>query len=84
MPRYKILSEGESVRLDVEVVFESIKMQGQYLHTGNELPPELDETLYEVDLSVSPSAFFVLLHHSHKQANASLIQVGLLFSSIFT
>jgi len=75
MPRYKVLSEGEKVRLNVEVVFESVKMQGQYLHTGNKLPEQMGTDLFEVDLSVTPSTFLLVKHQTYQQAITQYIKV---------
>ena len=75
MPRYKVLSEGETVCLGVEIVLESAKLPGQYLHTGNEIESSQEKPTYEVDLSVASSAFYVFRHQTFDAMQTNLIKV---------
>lgn len=36
MPRYKVRAEGDYVRTNDQVVIESVKTEGQYIHSSNE------------------------------------------------
>jgi hypothetical protein len=69
MPRYKIRSVGDIVKVDDEIVFESIKSESQYLSVSNDVLPCVEisgtetSSLYpvpnchEVSLSVNQSSF---------------------------
>jgi len=53
MPRYKVRSEGDQVRLGDQVLLEAIKTPGQYLHVSQKLyPVHVPEAgFFEVDVS---------------------------------
>ena len=69
MPRYKIRSVGDIIRVDDEIVFESVKSESQYLSISNDVLPCVENggtdvsSLYpvpnchEVSLSVNQSSF---------------------------
>lgn len=69
MPRYKIRSVGDIIKVDDEIVFESIKSESQYLSISNDVLPCVENggtgtsSLYpvpnchEVSLSVNQSSF---------------------------
>ena len=37
MPRYKVKAEGDVVQVDDQIVLESVKSPGQYLHVSQKL-----------------------------------------------
>lgn len=64
LPKYKIKSEGDIVQVNDQVVFESIKTAGQYLHYGKQFftnPSPYRSVAYEMNLSVQPSGFCISL-----------------------
>eukprot|EP00051_Salpingoeca_urceolata_P021906 m.350051 g.350051 ORF g.350051 m.350051 type:complete len:553 (+) comp19886_c0_seq3:209-1867(+) len=64
MPRYKVRAEGDPVRMSDQIVFESVKTLGQFLHTSNEALPEWSPNFgqMEVNLSVAPTAYKIIEH----------------------
>lgn len=71
MPRYKVRSEGDVVRMGDQILLESVKTPGQFIHVGSKLdklpsdyPAELAVLLKfpEVDLSVLRDPFVVRPH----------------------
>lgn len=61
MPRFKIRSLGDPVRANDHVVFESIKIEGQFLHTSNVRSANESElgAQHELNLSVSMSSYTI-------------------------
>lgn len=61
MPRYKVRAEGDNVRLGDQVVLESVKTMGEYLHAGqgliaSDMP---DAGCHEINLSVMQTSFTI-------------------------
>lgn len=71
-------AEGDPVRLGDQVVFESIKTHGQYLHVSLLTHPETEPDVgcCEVNLSVTQSAFTILGHRSHEDTKATALRGG--------
>ncbi|KAK6195687.1 hypothetical protein SNE40_001061 [Patella caerulea] len=65
MPRYKVKSEGDVVQVDDQIVLESFKSSGQYLHVSR--PPLPKTSVYshccELNLSVVQSGFTIYRKH---------------------
>ncbi|EGD74759.1 inositol 1,4,5-trisphosphate receptor type 3 [Salpingoeca rosetta] len=61
MPRYKVRAEGDPIRVTDQIVLESLKTAGQFLHTSFQQHPEdtPDHGLYEVNCSVQPTAYSI-------------------------
>lgn len=79
MPRFKLRTEGDPVRVNDQIVIESLESSEQYLHTSStplgDLHPRTKS--HEVNLSVKKSAFVVHLHASVKDLeSANSLQGG--------
>ncbi|KAL4219957.1 hypothetical protein ACF0H5_020368 [Mactra antiquata] len=61
MPRYKVKAEGDVVQVDDQIVFESAKSSGQFLHVSKTLlgGASIYQKGYELNLSVQQSGFTV-------------------------
>lgn len=78
MPRYKVRAEGEPIRVLDQVIFESVKTLGQYIHICKETIPDsfVDGGQKEVNLAVAPSAFSVDLHCAASEFNEDILKGG--------
>eukprot|EP00049_Salpingoeca_infusionum_P011225 m.193039 g.193039 ORF g.193039 m.193039 type:complete len:2533 (-) comp14875_c0_seq1:808-8406(-) len=76
LPRYKVRSEGDPVRMNDQIVLESIMTSGQYLHTslGSHPESEPDAKEFEVNVSVQPSSFTIFEHRDHTENSQVMIQ----------
>jgi inositol 1,4,5-triphosphate receptor type 1 len=63
-----VRAEGDPIRVNDQIVFESIKTSGQYLHSSLLPHPETepDAGYHEINVSVTQTAYTVLAHQSHK------------------
>jgi len=85
MPRYKVRSEGDYVRMGDQIILESVKTPGQFIHVSKKLESLGDDysaetkvlcSYPEVDLSVLRDAFTVRPHIlSAKKSEASFLRV---------
>ncbi|CAH1239559.1 ITPR1 [Branchiostoma lanceolatum] len=68
MPRFKVKAELDTVRLGDQIVLESVKTPGNYLHTSKPAygPKFVESTSRELNLSVRHSAFTVYRNISAK------------------
>ncbi|XP_074663089.1 inositol 1,4,5-trisphosphate-gated calcium channel ITPR3-like [Tubulanus polymorphus] len=66
LPRYKVKSEGEVIQIFDQVVLESIKSPGHYLHASN--PFQIDYFTFgsELNLGVEGAGFTVIKNYSPK------------------
>jgi len=87
MPRYKVRSEGDKVRLGDQVLLEAIKTPGQYLHVSHSaFPKGVHEAGFnEIDVSSDKmrSSWAVRAHtlRTHFR-NANWLKVRALFKSV--
>lgn len=75
MPRFKIQSEGDFVRVNDQVVLESAKTAGQFLHISDDVLPHMHlyEGQREIDASVRKSAFLLHCHRKFAQEKQDAI-----------
>uniref|UniRef100_A0A914UYS1 Uncharacterized protein n=1 Tax=Plectus sambesii TaxID=2011161 RepID=A0A914UYS1_9BILA len=61
MPRYKVKSEGENVQYSDQIVLESVKCLGAYLHCSRFLngPKSIYANCFELNLSTRPGGFSI-------------------------
>eukprot|EP00050_Salpingoeca_kvevrii_P002520 m.196116 g.196116 ORF g.196116 m.196116 type:complete len:2530 (-) comp10628_c0_seq6:379-7968(-) len=78
MPRYKVRAEGDIVRLHDQIVIESLKTPGQFLHTseGAFRPQTPNGGCHEINLSVLQSSFVVHLHNKFRENTETLLRAG--------
>jgi hypothetical protein len=71
MPRYKVRSEGDRVRVGDQVLLESVKTASQYVHVSpRQYPKELPEAdLFEIDLAAEKqrASWTILAHQLRKK-----------------
>ena len=78
MPRYKVRAEGDRVRMNDQIVLESVETPGQYLHTST-LPYQHlhpDSGCHEVNLSVQRTAIVIYPHISITDDKTGYIRGG--------
>eukprot|EP00053_Salpingoeca_punica_P017480 m.168492 g.168492 ORF g.168492 m.168492 type:complete len:2590 (+) comp17217_c0_seq4:243-8012(+) len=78
MPRYKVRAEGDFVRMTDQVVLESAKTPGQFLHSS-QLPlgrNSPDEGKHEINLSVTPTSFTICPFRQPVANDAELLKGG--------
>ncbi|EGD81749.1 hypothetical protein PTSG_02461 [Salpingoeca rosetta] len=79
MPRYKVRAEGERVRMGDQIVLESVKTGGQFMHTSAAILPE-DKNIvpgcHDMSASVSPTALTVYPHMAHRDPEAKGVRGG--------
>jgi inositol 1,4,5-triphosphate receptor type 1 len=82
LPRYRIRSIGDEVRISDQVIFESVKTEGQYLHSSlralGEIGQHLNGFCKELNLSANESAFTIVAHYPATKAvqQADLVKAG--------
>ncbi|XP_053404110.1 inositol 1,4,5-trisphosphate receptor type 2-like isoform X2 [Mercenaria mercenaria] len=87
MPRYKVKAEGDVVQVDDQIVFESVKSSGQYLHVSKTLlggqsvyqKRESDNSTdgnYELNLSVQQSGFTIFRKYKPSPDDEKKVKVG--------
>ena len=79
MPRYKVRSVGDLICVDDEIVLESEKSRGQFIHCSNDplsaamskaaAPLQFLEGNYEVNLSVAMGSFLVSVYSSNESTH---------------
>lgn len=78
MPRYKVKAEGDVVQVDDQIVFESVKSSGQYLHVSKTLLGSMSvyQKSYELNLSVQQSGFTVFRKYKPSPEDEKKVKVG--------
>ncbi|KAL5004999.1 hypothetical protein ScPMuIL_018455, partial [Solemya velum] len=78
MPRYKVKAEGDVVQIDDQIVLESVKSPGQYLHVSKLLLGigSIYNKSYELNLSVQQSGFTLLRRYKPSPDDENKIKVG--------
>eukprot|EP00043_Microstomoeca_roanoka_P019214 m.213666 g.213666 ORF g.213666 m.213666 type:complete len:2617 (+) comp16958_c0_seq4:400-8250(+) len=69
MPRYKVRAEGEYIRMGDQIVLESVKTGGQFVHTTDAILREertVNPNCRDVNISVSPTAYTIYPHKVHR------------------
>lgn len=68
MPRYKVRTEGDTVRFNDQVTFESIKLPGRFLDAGDAtFPKGIFLGCYEIDVSTRLCPFTVVPHSTSNE-----------------
>ena len=64
MPKFKVRAEGDNIRMADQVVLESIKVPGQFLHTSGGLfgDKHPDADCHEISLSFRTTTFVLYPH----------------------
>ncbi|XP_067668084.1 inositol 1,4,5-trisphosphate-gated calcium channel ITPR2-like [Haliotis asinina] len=86
MPRYKVKAEGDVVQIDDQIVLDSIKSSGQFLHVSrillgvtsvyhNSALTKVSES-YELNLSVRQSGFTVYRKYKPSTEDENKVKVG--------
>jgi hypothetical protein len=78
MPRYKVRSEGDAVRVEDEIILESMKTQARYLSVSETTYENylFRKDCHEVNLSSISDSFTILPHYRLNEAEADLIKGG--------
>ncbi|XP_052783710.1 inositol 1,4,5-trisphosphate receptor type 1-like isoform X3 [Mya arenaria] len=78
MPRYKVKAEGDVVQVDDQIVFESVKSPGQYLHVSKSLlgGQSVYQKGFELNLSVQQSGFTVMRKYKPTPDDEKKVKVG--------
>ncbi|XP_077862152.1 inositol 1,4,5-trisphosphate-gated calcium channel ITPR1-like [Saccoglossus kowalevskii] len=81
MPRYKVKSEGEKVHVDDQIVLESVKTAGQYLHVSHNIfgPAFVNSDSFELNLSVRKSGFTLVRYYKPDVEHSGILKAGSLF-----
>uniref|UniRef100_A0A1I8JCD5 Inositol 1,4,5-trisphosphate receptor n=1 Tax=Macrostomum lignano TaxID=282301 RepID=A0A1I8JCD5_9PLAT len=79
MPRFKVKGEGDLVQIEDQVVLESVKSPGQFLHVSRHkfeahMPVYADS--YELNLSVRFSGFTLIRRYHETEDEANKIRAG--------
>ncbi|ESO83880.1 hypothetical protein LOTGIDRAFT_236387 [Lottia gigantea] len=78
MPRYKVKSEGDVVQVDDQIVLESFKSAGQFLHVSRAPLPKTSvySQSFEMNLSVLQSGFTVYRKYKPEPDDKSKVKVS--------
>ncbi|KAK3095082.1 hypothetical protein FSP39_010070, partial [Pinctada imbricata] len=82
MPRYKVKAEGDIVQIDDQVVLESIRSPGSFLHVSKKHIILHDVFLtilcfsHELNLSVQPSGFTVYRKYKPSNNDSDFVKAG--------
>ncbi|XP_070173454.1 inositol 1,4,5-trisphosphate-gated calcium channel ITPR3-like [Littorina saxatilis] len=78
MPRYKVKAEGDVVQVDDQIVLESVKSIGQFLHVGQTLfgQQSVYHHSFELNLSVRQSGFTLYRKYKPTDDDENKIKVG--------
>ncbi|XP_048744986.2 inositol 1,4,5-trisphosphate receptor type 2-like isoform X4 [Ostrea edulis] len=78
MPRYKVKAEGDVVQVDDQVVLESVKSSGSYLHVSKSLLGQVSvySTSHELNLSVQQSGFTIYRKYKPAPEDMDRVKVG--------
>ncbi|XP_070538210.1 inositol 1,4,5-trisphosphate-gated calcium channel ITPR3-like [Ptychodera flava] len=81
MPRYKVKSEGDTVQVDDQVILESFKSPGQYLHVSKTVfgQQSVNSTCLELNLSVRSSGFSLYRYDEPDLEHTDIIKAGSIF-----
>nr|XP_006825393.1 PREDICTED: inositol 1,4,5-trisphosphate receptor type 1-like [Saccoglossus kowalevskii] len=81
MPRYKVKSEGDTVQVDDQIVLESFKSAGQFLHVSKAVFGQrfVNSNTLELNLSVRQSGFTLHRYDSPDIQHTDLIRAGSVF-----
>ncbi|XP_053404101.1 inositol 1,4,5-trisphosphate receptor type 3-like isoform X2 [Mercenaria mercenaria] len=78
MPRYKVKAEGDVVQEGDQLVFESVKSRGQYLHVSKTLfgGQSVYQKSYELNLSVQQSGFAIYRKYRASPEDEKKVKIG--------
>ncbi|CAD5113406.1 DgyrCDS2578 [Dimorphilus gyrociliatus] len=78
MPRYKVKAEGDIVQVEDQIVFESVKTPGQYLHVSKSKLPSRSvyKDSLELNLSVKQSGFRLLRRYKPSKEMTNFLKSG--------
>ncbi|XP_070173522.1 inositol 1,4,5-trisphosphate-gated calcium channel ITPR3-like [Littorina saxatilis] len=78
MPRYKVKAEGDVVQVDDQIVLESVKSPGQYLHVSQKAlgASSVYQHSLELNLSLRQSGFTLYRRHKPSTEDDGMIKVG--------
>ncbi|XP_062567417.1 inositol 1,4,5-trisphosphate receptor type 3-like isoform X1 [Saccostrea cucullata] len=78
MPRYKVKAEGDVVQVDDQVVLESVKSSGSYLHVSKGLLGLVSvySKSHELNLSVQQSGFTIYRKYKPAPEDMNRVKVG--------
>nr|XP_022345635.1 inositol 1,4,5-trisphosphate receptor type 3-like isoform X6 [Crassostrea virginica] len=78
MPRYKVKAEGDVVQVDDQVVLESVKSPGSYLHVSKSLLGQVSvySKSHELNLSVQQSGFTIYRKYKPAPEDLDRVKVG--------
>lgn len=78
MPRYKVKAEGDVVQVDDQVVLESVKSSGSYLHVSKSLLGQVSvyRRSHELNLSVQQSGFTIYRKYKPAPEDMDRVKVG--------
>ncbi|KAI0218263.1 hypothetical protein LSAT2_030020, partial [Lamellibrachia satsuma] len=78
MPRYKVKSEGDLVQVGDQVILESVKSPGQYLHVSKGLFGKLSvySQSHELNMSVRQSGFTVYRRYKPEKQDENMLKAG--------
>ncbi|KAK2186847.1 hypothetical protein NP493_187g03055 [Ridgeia piscesae] len=78
MPRYKVKSEGDQVQVGDQVILESIKSPGQYLHVSKVLFDERSvySLSHELNLSMGQSGFTIYRRYKPEPQATEMLKAG--------
>jgi hypothetical protein len=80
MPRFKVRAEGDLVRMEDQVLIESIKMPSRYLSVSNlKFQTGVEAGCNEVDLSIHYTPFSILPYYVPQEAEAHFLKVCCIF-----
>ncbi|XP_077987360.1 inositol 1,4,5-trisphosphate-gated calcium channel ITPR1-like [Glandiceps talaboti] len=81
MPRYKVKSEGDTVQVDDQIVLESYKSPGQYLHVSKAVfgQRSVNSSALELNLSVRQSGFTLHRYDKPDLERSDLVKAGSVF-----
>nr|XP_034327562.1 inositol 1,4,5-trisphosphate receptor type 2 isoform X16 [Crassostrea gigas] len=78
MPRYKVKAEGDVVQVDDQVVLESVKSSGSYLHVSKSVLGQVSvyRRSHELNLSVQQSGFTIYRKYKPAPEDMDRVKVG--------
>ena len=76
MPRFKVRAEGDLVRMEDQVLIESIKMPSRYLNISSlKFQTGREANCFEVDLSIRQSPLSILPFYAPHDSEANFLKV---------
>ncbi|OWF37431.1 Inositol 1,4,5-trisphosphate receptor type 3 [Mizuhopecten yessoensis] len=78
MPRYKVKAEGDTVQVEDQIMFESVKSAGSFLHVSKHLFPSLSvyHESHEMNLSVQTTGFVVYRKYKPMVEEEEKLKIG--------